>query len=139
MDIIRWHQRFDSFLATLASIEGTVMLMASRELSDLEKAGAVQQFEVCWEAGWKTMRDYLFFAGNPVDIPVPVNVIRASFEANLITDGDAWINAMKARNKMSHEYDFGAFTLTVGKIGTEYLPLLQSLRSKLQAERYAGN
>jgi hypothetical protein len=89
MDIIRWHQRFDSFLATLASLEGTVMLMASRELSDLEKAGAVQQFEVCWEAGWKTMRDYLFFAGSPVDIPVPVNVIRASFEANLITDGDA--------------------------------------------------
>lgn len=139
MAIIRWHQRFENFLGALASLEDTAVLMSKRALSDLEKAGAVQQFEVCWEAGWKTMRDYLFSAGSPVEVPVAINVIRASFEANIIADGDAWVSAMKARNIMSHEYDRDAFTRTVDKISIEYLPLLQSLRSKLQAERDAGN
>ena len=85
------------------------------------------------------MRDYLFFAGNPVDIPVPINVIRASFEANVIADGDAWVSAMKARNMMSHEYDRQAFAQIVDKIAKEYLPLLQALRSKLQVQRDADN
>ena len=85
------------------------------------------------------MRDYLFSAGNPVEVPVAINVIRASFEANIIADGDAWVRAMKARNIMSHEYDCDAFTQTVDQISIAYLPLLQSLRSKLQAERDAGN
>lgn len=136
---VRWHQRFENFLGALASLEDTASLMTQRALSELEKAGAVQQFEVCWEAGWKVMRDYLFAAGNPVAVPVPINVIRAAFEANIIADGDAWVEAMKARNIMSHEYDCAAFTQTVDKISIEYLPLLQSLRSKLKAERDAGN
>ena len=135
----RWHLRLDNFLATLASLEASARLASERELSELEKAGLVQQFEVCWEAGWKVMRDYLYATGSPVDVPVPRNVIRAAFEANLVTDGDMWIEAMKARNIMSHEYDCSAFGETVAKIGTDFLPLLVALRARLIGERDAGN
>lgn len=126
-------------MATLASLEASALLASGRELSELEKAGFVQQFEVCWEAGWKAMRDYLYAVGSPVDVPVARNVIRAAFEANLVSDGDMWVEAMKARNIMSHEYDCSAFGETVIKIGTDFLPLLVSLRARLIGERDAGN
>ena len=139
MDTPRWHLRLDNFLATLASLEASTLLASKRELSDLEKAGFVQQFEVCWEAGWKAMRDYLYAVGSPVDVPVARNVIRAAFETNLVSDGDMWVEAMKARNIMSHEYDCSAFGKTVTKISADFLPLLVSLRARLIGERDAGN
>ena len=139
MDTPRWHLRLDNFLAALASLETSALIVSQRELSELEKAGFVQQFEVCWEAGWKALRDYLYAAGSPVDVPVARNVIRAAFEANLVSDGDMWVEAMKARNIMSHEYDCSAFGETVTRIGTDFLPLLIALRAKLLGERDAGN
>jgi nucleotidyltransferase substrate binding protein (TIGR01987 family) len=139
MDTPRWHLRLDNFLGALASLEASAGLASERDLSELEKAGFVQQFEVCWEAGWKAMRDYLYTAGSPVDVPVARNVIRAAFQANLIADGDMWIEAMKARNVMSHEYDCSAFDKTVGKIAVDFLPLLTSLHARLVEERDAGN
>ncbi|UVO54191.1 nucleotidyltransferase substrate binding protein [Sphingomonas sp. SUN039] len=139
MDTPRWHLRLDNFLAALASLEASARLASERELSELEKAGFVQQFEVCWEAGWKVMRDYLCAAGSPVDVPVPRNVIRAAFDANVISDGDMWVEAMKARNVMSHDYDCSAFGETVIRIGADFVPLLVALRAKLIGERDAGN
>ncbi len=139
MDTPRWHLRLDSFLAALASLEASALLASERELSELEKAGFVQQFEVCWEAGWKVMRDFLYAMGSPVDVPVPRNVIRAAFEANIVADGDMWVEAMKARNVMSHEYDCGAFGETVTRISTDFLPLLVALRTRLIGERDGGN
>lgn len=139
MDTPRWHLRLDNFVAALAALEASALLASERELSELEKAGFVQQFEVCWEAGWKAMRDYFYAAGNPVDVPVARNVIRAAFEANLVSDGDMWVEAMKARNVVSHEYDCSAFAETVARIRTDFLPLLVALRARLIGERDAGN
>ncbi len=113
--------------------------MVRDDYSDLEKAGTVQRFEICWELAWKSMRDYLRDVGNPVAVASPINVIRAAFQINLVDDGDAWVQAMKARNKMAHEYDCVAFEATVVDVRDIYLPLLQSLRTKLETERVAGN
>lgn len=85
------------------------------------------------------MRDYLRDAGNPVEVPTAINVIRAAFQLNLITDGDCWVEAMKARNKMAHEYDPLAFQAVVVDVRDIYLPLLQGLKTRLEAERDAGN
>lgn len=85
------------------------------------------------------MRDYLASSGAPLDVPSPINVVRAAFQINLITDGDAWVAAMKARNMMAHEYDCAAFEKTVSDIQNRYLPLLDALKLRLEAERAAGN
>jgi nucleotidyltransferase substrate binding protein (TIGR01987 family) len=88
---------------------------------------------------WKTLRDYLADNGNAVPVPSATNVIRASFQVNLIDDGDAWIAAMKARNEMSHEYNAASFERIVVEIRDVYLPLLNDVGQKLDDERAAGN
>jgi nucleotidyltransferase substrate binding protein (TIGR01987 family) len=139
MDTPRWHFRFDNFLSTLALLQETLDLSKRQKLSDLENAGLIQRFEICWELGWKTLRDYLSDTGKPLNIPSAINVIRAAFEINLIDDGDLWVEAMKARNQMAHEYDCDAFEKTVRDIQTKYYPLLTAVRAKLEAERATGN
>jgi nucleotidyltransferase substrate binding protein (TIGR01987 family) len=139
MDIPRWHFRFENFLSTYALLENAVARMENEKLSDLELAGTVQRFEICWELAWKSLRDYLTDTGKTLAIPSAINVIRAAFEINLIEDGDAWVEAMQARNKMSHEYDPAAFEKIVDDIRTKYLPLLTAVKVKLESERAAGN
>lgn len=139
MDIPRWHFRFENFLSTYALLENAVARMENEKLSDLELAGTVQRFEICWELAWKSLRDYLTDTGKTLPIPSAINVIRAAFEINLIEDGDAWVAAMQARNKMSHEYDCAAFEKIVDDIRTKYLPLLTAVKVKLESERGAGN
>ncbi len=139
MSVERWILRLDNFLLALKLLEEAVARMKLQPQDELVTAGTIQRFEICWELGWKLLRDYLFFAGSPVEVPVPINVIRASFQANLIADGDAWVAAMRARNKMSHVYDSDAFRKTAADIDVAYLPLLQVLADRMQKERDASH
>ena len=52
----RWQQRFDNYCKALLQLEEAVDLMASRELSNLEKQGVIQAFEFSYELGWNTLR-----------------------------------------------------------------------------------
>ena len=135
----RWHFRFENFERALGGLAEAVARQQSGELDDLAQAGLIQRFEYSWELAWKVLRDYLADAGNPLPVPSPINVIRAAFEINLIDNGDAWVVMMKARNAMAHEYDCDAARKTVKDICAEYFVLLTAVKSKLEAERAAGN
>ena len=135
----RWHLRFDNYSRALALLEEAMTALRDTGLSDLEQAGTVQRYEFCWELAWKTMRDFLFEVGAAVDVPVPINIIRAAMQANLITDGDGWVAAMQTRNMLSHEYNSVRAMEALQRIATEFLPLFVGLRAELDKEFAKGN
>ena len=77
--------------------------------------------------------------GSPVEVPVPIKVIRAAFALNLIADGDGWVDAMRQRNTTSHEYDEQAANVAVAAITTRYLALFEALAEKLSNEAQSGD
>jgi nucleotidyltransferase substrate binding protein (TIGR01987 family) len=139
MDKLRWHFRFENFKSAMLLLEEAVAIVQSDAVSDLVKAGLVQRFEVCWELGWKVIRDYLADSGTPLDVATPINAIRSGFEIGLIADGDLWVEAMRARNAMAHEYDAQKFEQTVIAIMGRFAPLLVTLRERLDMEYAKGN
>lgn len=130
----RWRLRLENFIKAELLLLEAVRESEARSLSDLEKAGLIQRFEICWEAGWKAIRDFLSDRGSPVDVPIAINVIRAALAVNLISDGDGWVDAMKQRNTTSHEYDEAAAASAVEAIKTRYLALFAALAEKLSHE-----
>lgn len=130
----RWLLRLENFLKAERLLAEAVRESETREFSELEKAGLIQRFEICWEAGWKVMRDFLAATGSPVDVPVAINVIRAALAVNLISDGDCWVDAMRQRNTTSHEYDNEAVAKALTAIRTRYLALFDALAEKLSNE-----
>lgn len=135
----RWHLRHDNFRRALALLQEAVAAQKIGRLSDLEREGLIQRFEYTWELGWKSLRDFLFATGIEMTSAVPANVIRAAFQAGLIEDGEAWMEARTARNRMAHEYNRAAFEAIVVAIANRYLPLLEALELRLADERRAGN
>lgn len=106
-------------------------LSQSRELSELEQQGLIQAFEFTHELAWKVMKDYLRSLGMETLI-ASRDSTRAAFAAELISDGEAWMDMILSRNLSSHTYNLDIATHLVSKISATYAPLLGSFEKKMR-------
>ncbi len=134
----RWVYRFDNFKRAVALLREAVETGNERALSRLEEEGVIQRFEYTWELAWKTLRDYLENQGIVLETVTPHTVIRAAFAAKIIKDGEPWMEALDARNRMSHTYDIDAFEKIIERIEADYLPALEALEMRLLKEEKNG-
>ena len=100
---VRWKQRHDSFRKALATLTDAVALAAARPLSSLEEQGLIQGFEFTHELGWNLLKDYLEEHGVSGLIGSK-DASRQAFRSEIIVDGEAWMDMIKARNLSSHTY-----------------------------------
>lgn len=131
-DVPRWKLRLTNYTNAVDGVAEAVALSASRPLSELEKAGTIQRFEIAWELGWKLLADYLTDALAPPEEYTPTKTIRAAMSAGILHDGDGWIAAGRARNIVSHTYSEEARDRALQDIAARYLPLLAELRDTMK-------
>ncbi len=123
----RWQYRFENYSRAFTLLREAIEQMDEIELKQLEKEGVIQRFEYTMELAWKVMKDYLEYQGIVFEQVTPRAVIRKAFEAKLIGDGQTWMNALDARNRMSHTYDFSQFEEVIKKIKQSYLAAMDDL------------
>lgn len=130
----RWLYRFENYARAVALLREAVEILRTREMSALEKEGMVQRFEFTWELGWKLLKDFLEQSGIVLDTVTPAATIRAGFAARIIGDGEMWMRALDARNRMAHTYDRSKFDLVVVEIADLYVPVLEALYQRMAGE-----
>ena len=101
---VRWIQRLQNYGKALDTLRRAVALAETRELSELEQQGLIQGFEFTHELAWKVLKDYLEEQGF-VGIIGSKNASREAFKNGLLTDGQVWMDMIKARNETSHTYN----------------------------------
>ncbi|MCK5145754.1 nucleotidyltransferase substrate binding protein [bacterium] len=124
--IIRWKQRFENFKKSFHLLERT---MSIAEPSEAERGGLIQFYEITFELGWKTLKDYLESEGFLVK--TPRDVIKQAFQIDLIEDGENWLEALNDRNLTVHVYDEAIMLRVESDIRTTYFPLLKVLYNQL--------
>lgn len=97
---VRWKQRFQNFEN---AIEELTEAVNKKDYSVLERAGLIQLFEMTFELAWKTMKDYLEEKG--IMVKFPKDVIKESFQNDIVENGHVWIDMLEKRNLLSHTYD----------------------------------
>ena len=120
----RWLYRFNNYKRAFTLLREAVE--SEKPLTQLEKEGCIQRFEYAFELAWKVMKDYLEGEGLVISPLTPANVIRTAFEARLIADGQVWMDALDARNKMSHTYDLAKFEEVIADIRSSYLAAMEA-------------
>ena len=96
-------RRFESFKNSLDSLAEA----RQRDLSDsFVLSGTSAKFSITFDLAWKVMKDILiqYYAITGFVTGSPREVLKQSFRANLIT-GDEWIEMLKVRNQLAHDYD----------------------------------
>jgi nucleotidyltransferase substrate binding protein (TIGR01987 family) len=128
---IRWTQRFINFERGVALLDEALENVA--KLSMLEKERVIQRFESTIELAWKTLKDFLEESGLVISPITPRQLLKDAFAANILPDGQVWIDMVNARNLLSHTYDSTVFEEAVEAIADRYLPALKTLHAYLAA------
>lgn len=135
----RWQLRLENLRSAEKLLSEGIELLRAGGLNELSQAGLIQRFEFIWELAWKTLRDFMFASGQEIDVPSPINVIRTAFALNLISEADQWVDAMRLRNALSHEYDADRAAAALGVIADTYAPLITALVGRLSNEAKRGD
>ena len=127
---MRWKQRFTSFDKVLIQLDDACV---KSSYSDLERAGLIKTFELCFELFWKVLKDLLLYEG--YEEKGPRSVIRRSFEVGYIDEQDCEIllEALEKRNVLSHTYSENVSIEVEALIKSHYYPVLSRLRTVLRA------
>jgi nucleotidyltransferase substrate binding protein (TIGR01987 family) len=129
-DDVRWLQRLDSFKRARLQLQSAVELGEQRSLSELEQQGLIQAFEFTHELAWNVMKDYLRSLGNSAVI-ASRDSTRAAFAAELIADGESWMDMIVSRNLSSHTYNRDTANSLVQKITICYAALFAAFEQKM--------
>ena len=127
-DETRWRQRLSSFGKALAQLNEAC---AQDCYSNLERAGLIKTFELCFELSWKVLKDLLSHEGFVEKSPRPA--IRKSFEVEYVDDHDCEIllEALEWRSILSQVYRESAARQAEALIKNRYHPVLVRLHTTL--------
>ena len=124
---IRWIQRFQNFDRAFLLLRSALEERGLEQMSELEKEGLIQRFEYSYELAWKTMKDYLEEQGTIINPVTPRNVIKEAFSAQIIADGQVWVDMMLHRNLLAHTYDFSKVKEVLDAVVERYLDAQEQL------------
>ncbi|MBU9739684.1 HI0074 family nucleotidyltransferase substrate-binding subunit [Diplocloster agilis] len=123
-------KRFESYQNSLNSLAEA----RDRDLSDsFVLSGTGAKFSITFDLAWKVMKDLLvqyymitdFVAGSPRE------VLRNAFQAGLIKD-DIWMEMLKVRNSLVHDYDGLIVKEYCIRIIENYLEEFQALTEQVE-------
>jgi nucleotidyltransferase substrate binding protein (TIGR01987 family) len=100
----RWIQRLDNYEKAVAVLENAFSISQERELTELEKMGLIQAFEMTFELAWNLMKDFLRYIGI-FEIMGSKDTIKRAFSNGIIDNAQVWIDMIDSRNETSHCYD----------------------------------
>ena len=126
----RWNYYFENYSNAYMLLKEAVN---HAQPSQLEKEGTIQRFEICMELAWKCMKTYLEEEGVIFRQITPRTVLKEAIAARLIKRGDAWMEALDARNRMSHTYSIRAFERVLDDLNAKYMHCFNELYEALAA------
>lgn len=123
----KFTNRYNSFCNCLNGLKNAKYRDAS---DDFVLSGTVQKFNLSFDIAWKVMKDIIvkyhminYASGSPRE------TLREAYSVGLIED-DMWMEMLKTRNELAHDYDGEMAMECFQTILDEYLPLLDKFRIK---------
>ena len=129
---IRWVQRLSNFNKALSQLSKAVTLNKERPLTDLEDQGVIHAFEFTHELAWKTIKDFLEEKGS-AKIYGSKDATREAFQAELILDGETWMQMIKSRNDTSQTYNEETADEIARDIKERYFDLFIAFGAKMKS------
>lgn len=108
-----------------------VQLASTRALTPLEQQGLIQAFEFTHELAWNVLKDYLDYQG-VAGVVGSRDASREAFKQGLISDGEVWMDMLRARNLSSHTYNQSTALALLENIQQFYFPAFQQLQDKFR-------
>lgn len=122
--------RYNTFCKSLKNLEKS-------RTADIEKdfvlEGTVLNFGLTFDISWKVMKDILVKEMGILDFATgsPRETLQQAFRNKIIED-DRWLQMLRTRNQLAHDYDGTFAREKFQEIIENYYPLFEQLRDRVQ-------
>lgn len=126
----KFMNRYHTFCKSLKNMEKS--LYANPE-ADFVLEGTVLNFSFTFDISWKVMKDILVKKLEILDFAIgsPRETLRQAFINGLIED-EEWMQMLRARNQLAHDYDGTFATEKFQDIITVYYPIFEKFRERVK-------
>ena len=100
---------------------------------NIETAGMVALFEICFEQSWKAMKEILADQGfRDAKTGSPKQVIKTAYQADMLENEELWLAALDDWNNVAHSYNEDVAKAIIYHTKAQYYQLFQDLRRNLE-------
>ncbi len=97
-------KKYDNFCRALTNLAD--IYRYDEPYDNVVMTGLVGLFELCFELSWKAVKEVLAQQGFPESqTGSPRQILKTAYQAGMLRDQDLWLNALAARNNVSHAYN----------------------------------
>ncbi|MCI5529929.1 MAG: nucleotidyltransferase substrate binding protein [Blautia sp.] len=128
----KYINRYHTFCKSLKNLEKSRL---ADPRADFVLEGTVLNFNLTFDIAWKVMKDILVKKLGILDFAVgsPRETLQQAF-VNKIIDDDQWMQMLRVRNQLAHDYDGSFASEKFQDIINVYYPLFEKMRK--HAEKY---
>lgn len=122
--------RYNTFCKSLQNLEKS---RHADPKADFVLEGTVLNFNLTFDIAWKVMKDILIKKLEILDFAIgsPRETLEQAF-TNKIIDDDQWIQMLRARNQLAHDYDGTFAAEKFQDIINVYYPLFDKLKKDVK-------
>lgn len=130
----RWKQRFENFEKSFELFCRRQKEYEKNPKNEAYQMSFIKSYEILTELARNTLKDYLENAGYS-DLETPMKIIRKAFQAEIISNAEAWMTSIKKRNQTVHIYHSEILKEILIFINKTYFPVVRDLYYRLKEER----
>lgn len=123
-----WKDYFDNLGNAITRLND---VLTHKDINNIEylQDAAIQRFEFVIELYWKVLKKFLNY--EKIESNSPRDVVRKSFQFNLIDNEDIWLQMLDDRNNTSHVYNQNDAKKVFDNIKL-YYPVMEATYNKLK-------
>ena len=124
-------KKFDNFKAALANLKD--VFSYNEPYGNVEIAGMVGLYEICFEQSWKAMKEILENYGYAEGATgSPRAILKTAYKAGMISDEGMWLDALVSRNSVTHAYNQAIAMDIIHQTKEKYYDMFMQLEKTIE-------
>ena len=122
-------KKYDNFCAAFENLKE--LYNYNEPYDTVILTGLVGLYEICFEQSWKMMKEILASHGYEASATgSPKTILKTAFKAGMIDDENLWLEALEARNNVSHAYNRDIANYIVKQAKDKFYNMFKKLKDE---------
>ena len=119
-------KKYDNFKSAIKNLSD--IYDCEEPYSNIEIAGMVGLYEICFEQAWKAMKEILENQGYSEGATgSPKTILKTAYKAGMIDNEELWLDALFSRNNVAHAYNAVIAMDIINRTKTQYYEMFLKL------------
>lgn len=124
-------KKYENFKAALTNLKD--IYSYQEPYGNVETAGMVGLYEICFEQSWKAMKELLENQGYFEEATgSPRAILKTAYKAGMIEDEELWLDALISRNNVTHAYNEVIAIDIINRTKEKYYDMFLSLMQTIE-------